>query len=150
MTAVTTDLVVRKAVTVPRSPEDAFRLFTAGMGTWWPTQTHAIDPGRVREVVFEDRVGGEINEIGDDAVKAHWGTVLAFDPPRRVLLEWMVNPKNPPTEIEVRFTPEGNGTRVELEHRGWERYGDKAQAGFEMYDEGWIPVIAAFESSAST
>ena len=25
------------------------------------------------------------------------------------------------TEVEVRFTPDGDGTRVDLEHRNWER-----------------------------
>ena len=30
------DLVIRKSVTVPLSQQDAFKLFTEGMGTWWP------------------------------------------------------------------------------------------------------------------
>ena len=31
------------------------------------------------------------------------------------------------TEVEVQFTPEGSGTRVELEHRYLERLGDTAE-----------------------
>jgi len=44
-----------------------------------------------------------------------------------------------PTELEIRFVPEG--TRVELEHRGWMRLGDAALAHRGGYDQGWETVF---------
>ena len=47
-----------------------------------------------------------------------------------------------PTEFEVTFTPEGEGTRVELEHRNWEAAGDGAAEMRDRYDGGWDIVLA--------
>ena len=33
---------VRKTVTVDCAVEEAFRVFTAGAQTWWPTDSHSI------------------------------------------------------------------------------------------------------------
>jgi hypothetical protein len=33
--------------------------------------------------------------------------------------------RNPPTGVEAHFVAEGAGTRFELEHRGFEAYGDE-------------------------
>jgi len=49
---------------------------------------------------------------------------LAADVALRFVLAWKPHSRPvPPTEVEVRFVPDGEGTRVELEHRGWERVG---------------------------
>ena len=39
-------------------------------------------------------------------------------------------------ELEVRFAADGDATRVELEHRGWEQPEDRTS-----YDEGWDFVL---------
>lgn len=44
----------------------------------------------------------------------------------------------PETELEVRFAADGEATRVELEHRGFETYGPDGRAS---YDEGWDAVL---------
>ena len=51
---------IRKHVHVRLEPDEAFRLFTAGMGTWWPLDTHsrAEDDQVVKDVVVEEHVGG--------------------------------------------------------------------------------------------
>ena len=56
---------------------------------------------------------------------ARW---LQWDPPHRVVLTWHPGQDaDAASEVEVRFTAsEGGGTRVELEHRGWERFGESA------------------------
>jgi hypothetical protein len=43
-----TGMVIRKTVTVPLSQKAAFKLFTEGMGTWWPALTH-WSPSRRRQ-----------------------------------------------------------------------------------------------------
>ena len=44
------------------------------------------------------------------------------------------------TEVEVTFAPEGPGSRVELEHRGW----DGADRPAGRYANGWEVVLATF------
>ena len=46
--------------------------------------------------------------------------------PVRARVEPEPRASRPPTEIEVTFTDEGGKTRVDLEHRGWERLGEHA------------------------
>ena len=138
------DLIVRKSVTVAAPLERAFEVFTERIGTWWPLDSHSIGGQRARDAVFEGREGGSLYEVMDGGETAPWATVLAWEPPTRIVISWHVNPQNPATEVEVRFAPEGDGTRVELEHRGWERLGEEADAARGSYDEGWEFVLGRF------
>lgn len=141
---------VTKSVHVACDIERAFSVFTTEIGTWWPLDTHAIHAGAVREVVWEEREGGEVYEISHGAEKAHWATVLAWEPPARAVIAWHVNPDAPAaTEVEVRFAPEGDGTRVELEHRGWERLGEQAPSVRGAYDGGWDVVLGKYVAHLS-
>ena len=49
------------------------------------------------------------------------------------------------TEVEVRFTPEDGGTRVDLEHRGWENVAEERVEKRESYDTGWDHVLGVYE-----
>ena len=47
--------------------------------------------------------------------------------------------------MEVRFSAEGAGsTRLDLEHRGWERLGDRAVEARSGYDSGWPQVLERY------
>ena len=129
---------IRKATTVEASVETAFDTFTRGIATWWPSGSHRVFEGG-SSVVFEERVGGRLYERAADGAEADWADVLVWEPPHRLVLRWRVNPKRGPTEVEVRFAPEDGGTRVELEHRGW----DDAE-GRANYQTGWDPVLDSF------
>lgn len=132
---------VRKSVTVDCTVEEAFRIFTADVQSWWPTDTHSLHGEKVRTVVFEEHEGGEVYEIASSGEKGHWATVVSFEPPSRLVLAWEVNPRALGTEVEVRFRPESGGTRVELEHRGWDRLAEDAEAKRGDYDSGWDLVL---------
>ena len=134
--------VVRKTVTVDCSVEEAFRIFTTDAMSWWPVESHSLN-GTVKEIVFEPREGGEVYEVSDAGERGHWATVLAWEPPSRLVLAWEVSPGVRGTEVEVRFEPDGEQTRTELEHRGWEL----AQGGTEKrdsYDSGWEFVLGKY------
>lgn len=149
MTETVRDVVVRKSVSVRRPREAAFELFTRGIAVWWPTDTHALAAGRVADVVLEERVGGELYEVSEAGERAHWATVVEWDAPRRLVLAWKVNPlAAAPTEIEVTFSREGDGTRIDLEHRGWERLGDGANDEFGDYETGWDLVLGRYRAVA--
>jgi hypothetical protein len=142
MTAETATLAVRKVVRVELPLERAFELFTAQIGSWWPTLTHSIHKADVAELVWEARPGGRVYEVSTGGEQSEWADVLVWEPPTRFVLAWRVNPQRALTEVEVRFTEEDDATRVELEHRGWSA--DAAAGGYDGYDKGWEFVLARF------
>jgi uncharacterized protein YndB with AHSA1/START domain len=133
---------VRKTLTVPVSLEKAFRLFTVGIATWWPLATHSVTEGNAETVIIEGRVGGRFYERTSDGKESLWGEVRVWDPPRRLVYSWHPGrPADTAQEVELRFSPAGSGTRVELEHRGWEVLGDNAVSTRDSYDKGWNRVF---------
>ena len=138
------------AIDVRRGIEEAFRVFTAEIGAWWPVAGHSVEPDRVETVVLEGRVGGRLYERWHDDGEVDWGRVLAWEPPARLVLSWSPTlERRPPTEVEVRFLAvEPDHTRVELEHRGWERLGDLAAQARSSYEGGWPGVLDAFAGTA--
>ena len=139
---------VRQSVVVARPVAETFALFTQRLDTWWPLATHSIAADTfenrvsVESVTFEQRAGGRVLERMSDGTEAAWGTILVWEPPARFVMTW--NPTlldRPETEVELRFSDAGPGaTRIDLEHRGWERLADAAEkrAG---YDEGWAALL---------
>ena len=73
------------------------------------------------------------------------GRVLEYDSPRRVKVTWHPS-REPDTaqEVELRFEPEGAGTRVELVSDKWEKWGANARRARKGYDVGWGYVLDAF------
>ncbi len=137
---------VRKTVTVDCAVEEAFRVFTAGAQSWWPVATHSITGRDVTDIVFEEREGGEVYELSSTGEKGHWATVVTWDPPNRLMLTWNILERpGDATELEVRFLPEGDGTRVELEHRGWDAIVESAAEKRASYDTGWDQVLDVYE-----
>jgi Activator of Hsp90 ATPase homolog 1-like protein len=149
MTKTLTVAPVVKSVHVACSPRRAFEAFTQEIGAWWPLETHARHPGAVREIVWEQHEGGAVYEVSTDGEKAHWATVLAWDPYEGFTIAWHVNADAPaPTEVEVRFRPESGGTRVLLEHRHWDRLGPAGAETRGRYDGGWDGVLAPYVAHA--
>jgi uncharacterized protein YndB with AHSA1/START domain len=149
---------IRRNILVPIPPERAFELFTARMDTWWPvdqlsraTSEFEAEDVKTERIEFPPRVGDEVLEDLSNGEKLAWGEVLVWDPPARFVLAWKPHPRpDPPTELEVRFAADGSGTRVELEHRGWERLGPQAAEAREGYAMGWELPLARFAEAAST
>jgi uncharacterized protein YndB with AHSA1/START domain len=146
---------VCKSLTVKTDVAHAFEVFTARIGSWWP-RSHCIAASPQKDVVIEPRAGGRWYEIGEDGSLCNWGQVLAWEPPARVLLAWQINGdwKYDPdliTEVEVRFTALEDGqTRVELEHRNIERFGDKAESVRTAIDSegGWGGILKTYAEVA--
>ena len=138
---------IRKTRTVALEVERAFELFTTDIGTWWPLRSHSIAEANACGVRFEGRVGGRVVELTQDGDEHEWADVIAWDPPHRFVLAWHPNPEPTAASVlEVRFESVDGGTRLNLEHRGWEEFGD--DAGRELragYDPGWDAVLTPFE-----
>ena len=156
MTQETSERVVEKSVTVSVPVERAFEVFTDGFGDWFPRQYNLMQSDIV-ERVFEPRAGGEVYDRGADGEECHWGRVLEYEPPKRVILGWGISPEwqvetDPDriSEVQVDFIAESDArTRVELEHRHFERHGD----GWEQLRDaiagpgGWSGCLEAYAAT---
>jgi uncharacterized protein YndB with AHSA1/START domain len=87
-------------------------------------------------------MGGKLYEVSDSGERKEWGTIVSWDPPRGFVATWHpgMDPANP-TEVEMRFMAVPEGTRVDLEHRNWEKLGAKAAESREGYEKGWVGVF---------
>jgi DNA-binding transcriptional ArsR family regulator/uncharacterized protein YndB with AHSA1/START domain len=123
------EIVVAKTVRVKAPVAVAFEVFAGQQ--WWPVDTHHLVGAPGSEVTLEPFAGGRWYEQAAGGAQTDWGTVLAWQPPYRLLLTWQVSPdwtyeQDPGrgSQIEVTFTPEGaDVTRVDFTHRHLERYG---------------------------
>lgn len=130
-------------MTVDCTVTEAFRVFTEDTLSWWPVETHSLAKS-VREVTFEPEVGGKVYEVGENGERGHWATVVAWEPPSRLVLTWNVgNVASAATEVEIRFVADGSQTRVEVEHRGWDAVADGAERRSD-YDSGWDYVLGRY------
>ena len=142
---------VVKTVQVRLSPADAFELFAARMGEWWPLATHSVLHDAAATCGIDPCVGGQVFEADRRGARQIWGTVLAYEPPSRLAFTWHPG-REPGTaqQVEVRFEPLAAGTRVVLEHRGWEALGAEAIETRTGYDQGWETVFGEHYARAAT
>lgn len=151
----TAAIASRHEIVVAAPPERAFEVFTARMGTWWNLSDHHIGEAPAVDAVMEPEPGGFWGEIAADGTRCPWGSVLAWEPPTRVLLAWNLDTRfaydpDTQTEVEVTFTPDGSGgTLVVLEHR-LDGYGDKAAEMQVVFDQpnAWSALLAEFAKAA--
>ncbi len=140
-------MTIRKSIRVERSPEVAFRVFTEEIGAWWPLKEGVSFGGeKAKDIFLEGRLGGRFYERFSDGTEFDVGRVTAFEPPSRVVFSWRPPAWEAGTEVEVRFIADGAGTRVELEHRGWEAMPKRDNKG---YNEGWNIVLARYGARVS-
>ena len=147
---------IRRSLRVRASQEKAFDTFVGGMGGWW-MKSHSLLKSPQKDVVIEPRTGGKWYEVGEDGSEQIWGKVLGWERPGRVLLAWQLNgewtyDEDFETTVEVRFTPDGDHTIVDFEHRDLERFGDKAEAVRGDYETGmeggWGQLLAFYQQAA--
>ena len=144
------DVPVRKTVTVKASQEHAFRVFTDGIDTWWPREHH-IGKLPLKRVIVESKNGGRCYSEQTDGSEIDWGSVLVWDPPRRLVLAWKPEVAKS-SEVEIRFTPQPDGsTRVDLEHRFFDRLGPAGAAMSAMVEspQGWGDTLRRFADRAN-
>ena len=146
---------VRRSVIVKADPQRSFAAFTANMASWWPA-SHTIGGFQKPEIVLEGRVGGRWYERSPEGAECAWGKVLVWDPPGRLVLGWQINGlwKYDPTlltEVEIIFTAVAPGeTRVDLEHRNLERFGEHATTMHDMVgnEHGWSGILKIYGAYA--
>jgi uncharacterized protein YndB with AHSA1/START domain len=144
---------IRKTIAVNAPIDRAFAVFASRMGDWWHKE-HSIAKGTTqKDVVVEPRAGGRWYEVGADGSEHPWGRVIAYDPPRRLVLAWQLTREfayDPDfeTTVEILFTEQDGGTRVEFEHRDLERMGADAAEMLEGMDGGWGMLLDLYKAAA--
>jgi len=142
---------VKRTLRVGVPIDRAFRVLTEKMGAWWPA-THHIGKTPFTEVVVEPRAGGRWFERGSDGAECEWGTVLVYEPPKRVVFSWHLQKdwKFDPdmsraSEVCFEFVAEGpETTRLDFEHRHLERHGEDWEKIRDGVKEGWGAVLEPY------
>jgi uncharacterized protein YndB with AHSA1/START domain len=141
-------------IEVPCGQEEAFRVFTEEMGTWWPLDKRSMSLMNVgkpaKALHVEPRLGGKIVEIAPDDSELHWGTYKRFDPYDSISMDFHMGlPPESASLVEVSFTPvEEAKTRVELTQSNWEAFGDLAEMMRGGYGSGWVIIFEQSYGSA--
>ncbi len=138
---------LRFSFDVACSSDHAFATWTSEIGTWWPPD-HTVT-GQAERVVLQSGIGGRIYERGPDGVEHDWGEVTAWEPPTRLAYLWHIGRERvDATEVEIHFLAQGAAlTRVEIEHRGWERLGAVGEDRRSQNLGGWQTLIPFFQAA---
>jgi uncharacterized protein YndB with AHSA1/START domain len=143
---------------VAASPLRAFEVFTGEIGDWWvPNGLFMLTPrgdGRLR---FEPGEGGRLVTTLPDGEEHEVGRITAWQPGERLALSWRQASFAPgeATEVEIRFEPVGDETRVTVEHRGWDSIpqAHAARHGFPLMPfqhrqaEHWRTLLASLNAA---
>lgn len=125
------------ALRIAAPPARVFAAFTAEIGQWWRPDTLFELNGRVDgRLAIESGVDGRVTEVYPDGSRFEVGRVRVWQPPDRLVFSWRAAsfPPDRETEVCVRFEPVPGGTRVVLEHLGWDsiRQEHAARHGFPL------------------
>jgi hypothetical protein len=145
---------VRREIVVPVSAEWAFTVFTADMTSWWPSEHH-IGSAPIEEIVIEPHEGGRWFTRHTDGSETSTGHVVAWEPGERFAVTWQIGADwryhvDLVTTVEVRFVAEASDrTRVVLEHRDLDAYGQDAEKMRDTFDQpgAWDATLSAFAAA---
>jgi uncharacterized protein YndB with AHSA1/START domain len=148
------------ALRVKAPPERAFAAFVGEIGAWWrPNGLFQTTPRAPGVLAFEPGEGGRLTETLANGKVFEIGRITAWEPPARLVFSWRqaTFPPDLHTEVEVRFEPVGEETRVSVEHRGFDRVpaGSAARHGFPdqallmRLAEWWRTLLTSYGESAA-
>jgi uncharacterized protein YndB with AHSA1/START domain len=112
------------ALRIKAPPSRVFEAFTADIGAWWkPNPLFSFTPRSPGVLAFEGAgEGTRLVERLPSGKVFEIGPVRVWDPGQRLVFGWRQASFAPDmdTEVEIRFEPVGDETRVTVEHRGWD------------------------------
>ena len=128
----------------------AFEVWTNRISSWWPAD-HSVSGEDRLLVVLEGRPGGRIFERTPGGIEHDWGEVTIWEPPNRLGYLWHLRrDRADATEVEIRFVPSGAAaTRVEIEHRNWERLGADGETWRDRNRDGWETLLPHYVAAAT-
>jgi hypothetical protein len=145
---------VRQSVVVNAAPALAFEIFTAGIDAWWP-KSHSMGGAEFRNSHIEPFEGGRWYAVREDGSALSIARVLIWEPGRRAVFRWEITAgwkrdAANPSELEVNFIADGATTRVELEHRDFDRVGQEAGERFRNdVERGWPGLLNIYRGEVN-
>jgi uncharacterized protein YndB with AHSA1/START domain len=145
------------AIRVKAAPERAFDAFTAEIGQWWVHNPEfRFTPREPGVLSFEPGEGGRLIETREGGKVFEVGRISVWEPGHRLVFGWRPAGFTPDqyTEVEVRFEPVGEETRVSVEHRGWDaipathvaRHGFPEPIFLRREGQWWQEMLAGLRS----
>ncbi|WP_439813703.1 SRPBCC domain-containing protein [Zavarzinia sp. CC-PAN008] len=114
---------VQVSIRVAATPQRAFDVFTREIGQWWRTgglfRFTPREPGRL---AFEGGAGGRLVEHLANGKVFEIGRVTSWHPGALLAFTWRqaTFQEGQETHVRVSFEPVADGTRVTVDHQGWE------------------------------
>jgi uncharacterized protein YndB with AHSA1/START domain len=141
---------------VKASPDRAFAAFVSEIGAWWQANPlFAFTPRDPGVLSFEPGEGGRLITTLANGQVFEIGKIRAWEPPGRLVFGWRQAAFAPgqDTEVEVRFEPVGDETRVTVEHSGWDtvpaehvaRHGFPNAVFLTRHGEWWQRLLASYK-----
>jgi mannose-6-phosphate isomerase-like protein (cupin superfamily) len=142
--------IVSVTVEVAVDPAAAFAIFTEEIGQWWrPGPINWNDSRRAVGIRIEPGVGGRWLEVYNQATGEGFecGRILVWEPGVRLIFLYRdAGRVIDDTEVEIRFEAIDGGTRVTLEHRGWDKLlPDIADEKRKVKRWGWANILGWFK-----
>jgi uncharacterized protein YndB with AHSA1/START domain len=146
------------ALRIAAPPETVFDAFTDDIALWWrPNSLFSFTPRSPGVMAFED---GRLVERLPTGKVFEVGQVRAWERGARLVFGWRQAAFTPEmdTEVEVRFEAVEEGTRVTVEHRGWDsvpaphvaRHGFPDHLFLQRHGEWWRTLLAGLAGRANS
>jgi uncharacterized protein YndB with AHSA1/START domain len=146
---------LRTSVSVSIPPERAFALFTDGLARWWIPEFTWSGPDALARIGIEPHEGGLCYELSSYGLRLDWGRVLTWEAPHRLSFTWHISPQRLPqpdaahaSQVAVQFRSADAGTKVELEHRRFDRHGPGAEEYRDQMVGGWEELLTRYVAAA--
>lgn len=119
----------------------SFDLFTSEIGAWWPAdRRHTKDP---TSEIFLLR-SGRFFERAADGDEVDLGCVTAWQEPDLIILDFHIaTGPDHPTQVEIRFESEADGTRITVTHRAKPESAHLWDDRAPRYSASWRIVLDA-------
>mgnify|MGYP001793203187 FL=1 len=141
------------SVDVKLDPAAAFEAFTGEIDRWWrPGAQNWNNRFRAVGIRIEPGVGGRWLELLEEPAEVfECGRISVWEPPTRFAFVYQdIGHDIDGTEVEVSFEPIESGTRVTLEHGGWEKLDPGLAARKrETKTSGWGHILVWYREWAS-
>lgn len=147
------------SVRVRADPFDTFDVFTKEIALWWrPSPLFRFTPRDGGVLSFEGGEGGRFIETLPSGTVFVIGRILVWEPGKRLVFGWRqaTFAAGQNTQVEIRFEPLGEETRVTVEHKGWDsvpathvaRHTMSATIFLRRHGEYWQALLASFAENA--
>jgi uncharacterized protein YndB with AHSA1/START domain len=136
--------MIHKTALLHCGVERAFSLFTEHAGEWWPpTRRHT---GDAQSTILIEQAG-RFFERSREGKEVELGRVKVWEPPRKLVLDWYPGTDcDHPTEVTVTFVPEGEKTRIRIDHGAQPVSEEQYKQRNAAFDRSWDLVLEALSS----